>query len=321
MELRFRTPLLLAVLLAAGLVAAGGASAAATAQNPGPRPQVVDLDGGSPLIQIRILVKAGSAHDPVGREGLAALTADALLEGGFGDAEQPVTKEELARRTRSWGAGANPSVRVSEEVTVFELTVPRDVLDTCVQTVLEPIFGAPLFLEAEVDRLRNEARTYLTGNLRYESLEMLGLQAVDNYVFEGTPYGHTVVGSVQGLSAIEVADVRGFFNAHYRPANMIVGLSTSDEAVQSAIVGALAGSGQAAGTATAPRTPQFEPAPAVVGREAVVVKVPDSGATGVHFAFPLTLDRTHPDFWPLWVANIHLGTHRDSHGVLYDGIR
>jgi zinc protease len=284
-------------------------------------PQVVTLDSSSPLIEVRIMVKAGSMHDPVGKEGLASITADALLEGGFGPSDAVVTKEELARRTSAWGGAANPSVSAGKETTTFSMVIPRDVLDRYVTEILRPLFASPRFDADEIARLKNESSTYLSSALRYTQTEMVGLEALDNYVFAGTPRGHAVSGTVQGLAAIEPADVRGFFNAHYRPGNMIVGVSTTDETVIDTVVGALAGSGNARGAVNEPETPQPLPAPAIEGREAVVVKVADSGATGVHFAHPLPVDRRDEDFWPLWVANVHLGTHRDSHGVLYKQIR
>ena len=314
MQHRSSTLPLLILLLAL----AGAASVDTPAQA---APEVVTLDSSSPLIEIRVMVKAGSMHDPAGKEGLANVTAEALLQGGFGDPDDPVTKEELARRTSAWGQGARPSVNVAKEVTTLRMVVPREVLETYVEEILTPLLATPLFRAEEVERIRNESTTYLTGALRYTQTEMLGLEALDNYVFDGTPMGHTITGTVQGLAAIDAADVRGFFNAHYRDDAMIVGLSTTDPEVRELVLGALARSGDADGEARAPRTPEAVQAAPVEGREVTIVKVPDSGATGVHFAFPFEADRTDEDFWPLWVANVHFGTHRDSHGLLYTLIR
>lgn len=310
---RYKTPTW--IFLALVLIAVSGVLPADAA------PKVVTIDSSSPLIEIRVMVKAGSMHDPAGREGLANITADALLEGGFGSAAQTMTKEDIARITSAWGAGARPSVQVGKEVTTLSMTVPREVLETFVKQILAPMLATPRFAEDEVARLRNEASTFLTGALRYTMTEMLGLETLDNYIYAGTPMGHSIAGSVQGLAAIDAADVRGFFNAHYRPENMIVGLSTNETAVRDLVLRALDGSGQAKGESQKPETQRLQQAGDVKGREAVVVKLPDSGATGVHFGFPIDVDRTDPDFWPLWIANVHFGTHRDSHGLLYTLIR
>jgi len=284
-------------------------------------PQVVTLDSSSPLISVRIMIKAGSALDPTGREGLASLTAEALLEGGYGPDDAIVTKEDLARRTQTWGQGAGPSVSVNREVTVISMTIPRDALETYVADVLRPLLISPRFADAEVDRLRNESTTYLTGQMRYEAIELLGLESLDNFIFEGTSYGHMVTGSVQSLASIATADVRGFFARYYREDNMVVGLSTTEDAVKDIVLGAISGIGAVSGEKADVASAEFTGATPIDGRHAVVVRMPDSGSTGVHFGFPLPIDRTHEDFWPLWVANVHLGTHRDSHGLLYTLIR
>ena len=52
-----------------------------------------------PVTWITLAVRAGSAHDPVGKEGLAALTARMLREGGAGD-RTPEAVDELLYRWR-----------------------------------------------------------------------------------------------------------------------------------------------------------------------------------------------------------------------------
>jgi zinc protease len=44
--------------------------------------EFVAMPGQSPLIQFRIVFRAGAANDPAGKEGLAELTASMLASGG-----------------------------------------------------------------------------------------------------------------------------------------------------------------------------------------------------------------------------------------------
>ncbi len=301
--------------------AAAALSAAAIAARPAAAQRIVTLNSPSPLIEVRVMLKTGSAYDPPGKEGLAALTANALLEAGFGDPANPVTKEQLARITRPWGSRARPRVFVAKEATTFIFVVPRQALDRYIERIMRPMFTRPLFLDEEVERLKEEAITDLSGSLRYENIEMVGLEAVDNYVFEGTSYGHTVTGSVQGLRAIGRDDVRAFYATYYRPDRMIVGVSSSDPDVVDAIKGALNGAGRIEGRVPRLAEPELRPPPAIEGRELVIVAMPDAGATAIHAAFPISVRRTDPDFWPLYVANVYFGTHRDSHSHLYKEIR
>jgi zinc protease len=52
-----------------------------------------------------------------------------------------------------------------------------------------------------------------------------------------------------------------------------------------------------------------------------IVALPNAISTGLHAGFPLPVTRTDADYWPLYVANIWVGTHRDSFGHLYSTIR
>jgi zinc protease len=286
-------------------------------------PQIVTLPGSPPLVEVRVMLRAGSAHDPAGKEGLAALTANALLEGGYGDPAKPVTKDELARITRRWGENAKPSVLLDKETTTFVFNVPREVLAEYRQTVLEPLFTRPLFLKEEIDRLRNEAVTNLTASLRYEDIEILGLEALDDDVFSGTSRGHTVTGSVQGLRTITPDDVRSFYVTYYKTPNMILGLSSDDAPVIDTVRAALATLGTApkGGKARTLKAARLAPPAVVSGRELTIVGLPDAPAASLHAGFPIEVRRDHPDFWPLYVANVYFGTHRDDHGVLYQHIR
>lgn len=284
-------------------------------------PQVVTLDSASPLLEIRVMVKVGSSVDPDGMEGLAAIASDAVLEAGFGPADAPVTKELLAEITAPWGSGARPGAFTAKQAITYSMTVPRDVLDEFVERIFQPMFTAPHFEEAEVERLVRESETYLSGQLRYQNIEMLGLEAMDNYVFDGTSYAHTMGGSVEGLSKVNAEAVRAFYAEFFRPENMILGVSTKDPSITSMLTEALEDAGKPDGkkarlSFSEPTAPE-----AVQGRELTVLALPDAGATGIHAGFPIDIDRTHPDFPALYVASVYFGTHRDGHGHLYEQIR
>ncbi len=87
-------------------------------------PEVVMVASASPLVHIEIMVRAGSTADPPGKEGLAALTAEALIGGGFGDPGDPTTKEKLAAIVQPWGEGAMPSAQVAADTTTLHAAVP-----------------------------------------------------------------------------------------------------------------------------------------------------------------------------------------------------
>lgn len=282
-------------------------------------PKVVTLDSPAPLVQVRVMVKAGSASEPAGKEGLARLTGQLLIQGGFGDSKAPVTKEKLAEITRPWGDDAYPSVNVSKEITVFTMTVPREVLSTYVSQVFQPLFTQPRFDAKELDRVRGETLQTLRSNLRLEQIELVGLVALDNVIHEGTSYAHPDIGTENGLVAVTADDVRAFYATYYKPENIVLGIGTADAAITDSLRAALVGMGKIEAPALAAGRAEA-PAP-VKGRSVTIVALPNAISTGVHAGFPLPLTRKDPDYWPLYVANIWLGTHRDSFGHLYSTIR
>jgi zinc protease len=281
--------------------------------------EVVTLDSAAPLVEVKVMVRAGSAADPAGREGLAYLAARLLIEGGFGDPARPVTKERLADITSPWGAGARPRVRVARETTTFSMAIPREVLAEYVGQVFSPLFTRPLFDEAELDRLRAETLVALRSNLRLEQIELLGLVALDNLLYRGTAYAHPEIGTERGLEAVTADDVRRFYATWYRPESLVLGVSTADEAIVGALRAPLAETGRVEARPFERRAVRA-PEPGR-GRELTIVALPNAIASGLHAGYPLRINRAHGDYWPLYIANIWFGAHRDGFGQLYAAIR
>ena len=276
---------------------------------------LVTVASDSPLYQIKIMVRTGSADDPAGKEGTANLAARALIEGGFGNPKAPVTTQKLAEITRPWGDAAFPTVLVGKQATTFSMTVPRNAFAQYVQRVLKPMFNQPLWLPAEVDRLRRDTLTSIQSGLRFEDQESLGLLALDNYVFSGTRLGHLALGTVKGLQAITPADLNAFYKRYYTLGNMYVATTINDQQDLSKLTAALPAG-----------EPVYRPANlarsmVAPGRHVLIITQPNAIATGLHLGYPISLRRTDPDYWPLFVANVFLGVHRDSFGRLYQEIR
>jgi len=283
-------------------------------------PRVVRLPGDSaaPLVTLVFQVRAGSARDPKGLEGLARLTAKMVLEGGFGDPDHPVTKERLADMTRAWGERATPKVFSAKEATTFSMTVPRDALVHYATDILMPMFTRPLFAEAELDRLRGEARENLRA-LRLEEIESFGLDALDALVHSGDGRAHPTIGTMRGLGAVETRDILGYFAAYYVPENTTLGVAGAGPEELRALEDAFSGLGRTDWPWVQGRA-LSEPVDDGVSK-AVVIALPNAQSTGLHAAVPISVRRGHPDYWPLYVANVWFGTHRDSTGRLYGEIR
>ena len=277
---------------------------------------VVTLPSASSLYQIQIMVRAGSADDSPGKEGTANLVARALIEGGFGDPKTPVTKEKLAEITRPWGDAALPQVRVEKETTTYSMVVPRNAFPEFVEQILKPMFNHPLWMQAELDRLRREALTEITSQLRFEDEESLGLAALDNWMYEGTGLSHLTAGTVKGLQAVKREDLEAFYRKYYASSNMLVATSINDQDQLLKLTESLPSS-----AAPVPPEPVASAGSLKPGRHLLIITQPNAIATGLHVGFPIPVNRTSDDYWPLFVGNVFLGLHRDSFGRLYQEIR
>ena len=302
---------------ALGVVLAFALPSAAAAQEA----RLLTVDSSSPLLEVKVSVKAGSALDPEGLEGLGYLTARLLLEGGYGDPKKPVTKEQLAEITRPWGEGAYPRVRVAKEIVTFSFTIPRQVFTDYLARVFRPMFKQPLFAPAELDRVRKETLEEIRSNLRFEQIELLGLLALDNVIHDGTSYGPPALGTVQGLEKVTPEAVRRFYGTWYRPDNLAIAVSTKDPPIAGSLRNVLDEVGQNNGDLEPFPPGEVEPPAAVKGRHVTIIGLPGAIATGLHAGFPIPVTRQYADYWPLYVANVWFGTHRDSFSRLYQVIR
>ena len=77
-------------------------------------------------------------------------------------------------------------------------------------------------------------------DLRSNNEEELGKERLQTNLFRGTPYGHASFGTIAGLNAITIEDVKLFARQMFTRANLTIGINgdASDElvrAVQSAV--------------------------------------------------------------------------------------
>jgi zinc protease len=301
----------LALLLAAAAVTAGAQEPpAAEAAAKKPAIETVTLPSDSPLVAIRLLFDAGSIHDPAGKEGLAALTARMVSQAATAERSYA----ELVDALYPMAAGIDG--RVDREVTLVAGVVHRDTLeryaDLLLEAVLEPGFSA-----ADLERHKSELEAYLTTTLRSANDELLGLEALQQEVFAGHPYGHAPQGTVQGLAAITLDDVKRFYRRHYTRANLMLGVAGG---YPDGFVAALEKKLAAALPAGEEGRLPLPPPPKVEGREFTLVDK-DTASVGIHFGYPLPFNRADEAYYPMMVANSYLGEHRTFHGRLMQQLR
>jgi zinc protease len=261
-------------------------------------------------LSLKFHFKLGSAADPAGKLGLAALAADMIADAGSASMTYDEITEALFPVAGGFGA------QVDKEMTVFNGAVHLDNLEVWMTAALEQLLH-PGLRESDFTRVKESHHNALVQDLRANNDEALGMQVLQGEIFAGTPYAHPPQGSVEGIASITLDDVRAFIAENYTLANLEVGLAGAvDEALETRLRRALAalpaGAPRAAAAAPQGRRPQ--------GREAVIV-AKDTRATAISLGFPIAVTRAHEDFVALWLARTWLGEHRSSMSHLYQRIR
>jgi zinc protease len=277
-------------------------------ENPGMEIVTIPIPD-SPLVAIRLLFRTGSIHDPEGKEGLATLTG--LMLGRAGTKQRPYG--ELLDAL--YPMAASIGVSTDREVTVMAGQVHRDKLDEYTALLTEALLQ-PAFSESDFNRNRDQLLAYLTDTLRASSDELLGLEVIQQAIFKGHPYGHAPAGTVEGLEAITLEDVKKFYQENYTRANLMLGLAGGypDRFIASLkeILSAL--------PEGAPETAELPQPQKIEGRSFLLVDK-ETDSVGIHIGFALPVTRADDDYYPLMIANSYLGEHRTSHGRLVQQLR
>ncbi len=289
----------------------GESTAGAQTAKPGPiAPSVVLPANDEPAVSLAAWFQVGSGDDPVGKEGLAWLTAQMIARA----ATQDNTYDKILARL--YPMAADYDISVDKEMTVLSGRAPRDKASEYL-ALFTAAYTRPAFNTDDFERLRAEALSFVEKNLRYALDEELGKAAFVDALFAGTGYAHPPQGTAASLKAITLEDVRKFWRDHYTQDRVVFGLAGGwKEDVRTGLEGS-----RAALAAAAP-DPRPE-APAVAapsGRQVVLVSKPGADAS-ISFGFPIPVRRGHPDFAALYLATSWLGEHRNSSSHLYQVIR
>ncbi|MDA8016504.1 MAG: insulinase family protein [Thermoanaerobaculia bacterium] len=262
-----------------------------------------------PTVTFAVWFQSGTQDDPVGKEGLARLTASMISDGATAENSYQDILKKLYPIASGYG------VRVDKEMTVLTGRTHRDNLDLFFQ-LYSDAYLRPAFDEADLDRLKKDQLNNLETSLRYAADEELGKAALDLAVYSGTRYAHPVSGTVEGLRSITLEDVKNFYVQNYSRRNAVLALGGGfDRALLDRFEATL----QQMPQSPAPAEPEIATA-TLEGRKVTLVSKPGADAS-ISFGRPVTVRRGTRDFYALWIANSWLGEHRNSSSHLYNVIR
>ncbi|HWL38610.1 MAG TPA: pitrilysin family protein [Gemmatimonadaceae bacterium] len=247
-----------------------------------------------PVVTILVVVDAGSSADPSGQEGVALLTARALLEGN-----SRYDGAELAERFEQLGTSLESGA--DWDSAVMKITVLSERLPEAME-LLGEVATTPIFPEREIERLKAER---LAEILQIESEpRALADERFEAFLYaDGSRYSRPDGGTMESVTRLSRKDVAEFFRARFVAGGttvIVTGDIQPDEArklVVSAFGRSQAGSSRKQPLVVAARSE---------GRNVHVVskdEAPQSELRVGHIGLP----RNHPDFFPTMVMNAVLG--------------
>ena len=262
-----------------------------------------------PTISFRIWFKVGSQNDPVGKEGLADMTADMITNGST----ELNSYDRILEKLYPMAAGYNGSV--DKEMTVITGRIHGDNLEDYVQLFTDAILH-PAFKQEDFDRIKSNTLNYLEKTLRYSNDEAFGKEALYQMVFQGTPYGHPETGLIESVKSITLEHVKKFYQTNYTRDNVVIGIGGGFDKV---LVNRLKTSLETLppNVVREVEEPEVEP---IDGLQVTLIEK-NTRSTAISFGFPIDVHRGEKDYYALWIANSWLGEHRNSSSHLYQVIR
>ena len=266
-----------------------------------------------PVVTVLVIVDAGSTHDPVGKEGVAALTA-ALLPEGTARLSGADLAEKFERLGTSVDSGAD------WDSAFAKITVLSDRVDEAT-TLLGQVLSEPAFPEREVERLKAER---LAEILQLET-EPRGLadEKFSEFLYSAdSRYSKPDEGGSESVSQLSRDDVEKFYRARYRTGSttIVVAGDVSADRARALVTKAFKGweTGVSEGT-------QLIATPRTNRKSAHVVNKDDAPQSELRIGH-VGLPRKNPDFFPALVMNAVLGglfgsrinlNLREAHGYTY----
>jgi zinc protease len=168
---------------------------------------------GIPQVALRLTVPAGSAADPEGRAGTAALVGALLTEGTL-----RLGADELNERLDA--LGAHVSVQVGHDFAELDLVLLSETLHEGLELFAE-LVTRPAFPAREVERTRAETLDALAARVD-EPANVVDDRTAEEVFGPAHPYGRITAGSPEGVGVLTIAELQRFHEAHYRPQGSIL---------------------------------------------------------------------------------------------------
>lgn len=165
-----------------------------------------------PAISVRMIVRAGAAHDPKDKLGLAMLTSTLLDQGaGNRSAEQIADTIDFVGGVLSTGAGS--------DLSFVNSIVMKDSYDVALELMADMV-RRPTFAQVEIERQRQQALSAL--KVSADDPDAVAGRVIDRLIYGFHPYGLPGGGTNESLSGLTRQDFVSFHRAYYVPNNALI---------------------------------------------------------------------------------------------------
>ena len=246
-----------------------------------------------PIVQVKVIIDAGSVRDPEGLKGLASITVG-MLEEGTKKRDADAVAEAFEEIGAEYGASASRDMTVLGLRTLSDKRYFDPALDIFREVLMTPVFP-------ETSLQRDKKRVLISLQRSEQSPGAIADKVFFQKLYGKHPYASRPIGTVEGVKKITRKALRDFYRRYYVGANTkiaIVGDVTPKQAQRLAkeLAGTLPGGNKAA----------------------ALPPVKDlKSASNQHISFPSTqthirvgqkgIYRKDPDYFPLYVGNYILG--------------
>lgn len=239
------------------------------------------------------LVRAGALGEPVEKSGLASFTAEMLMRG-----TEKRSFDDIYEAIESIGADLDFSS--GRHVTEFSTSSLAEDLDLMLDLLAESL-RRPTFPSEQIDPVRGEIMASL--QIRANDTRYRAGRAFREMLYPDHPYGRSVDGTLETVSAMTAEDMANFHKRYYGPEGMIitiVGAVKREDALEK--VKAAFGDWQ-------PAPEQMPPLPNVERPAEMLrahVDMPEKTQSDIMLGLPGPL-RSAPDYLEASMANTVLG--------------
>lgn len=277
-----------------------------------------------PLVYLNSIFYAGSMEDD-GKYGLAYLTSQMLDRGSSSK-----SKYEISKLLDLYGADID--FRLGVETGRIEFSTVTKNLDAVVD-ILQEILMNPAFEEKELERLK--VRTIATLKQEDDALHKIAQRQLSQIIYpkDHPFYRHSVEDRIKAVESITIDDIKAFYKKHYNPKNLMISVvGDIDKTKASEVIAKLFANWNGVAsmnTAKLPgnNRPEITNVEVKEPKQEVVLKK-DKTQVEIYMGHSSSVNRMHPDYYPLLIANFALGgsalssrlgtSVRDEHGYVYN---